>query len=348
DNYALANPCQYCHVPARDGAGFLPIRFEAHCGACHLDGSDGTRLLPVATSEGQPGVQTLEAIKSGGEPGTYWAHLANPNEYFGLGPTLVRKVKVVHRDPWILENLRFLRKGLYADLGIAGILDTYGLASNESPAVLYGEVTNRLDQYASALNARGEQSVRQDLSVSFRNNLNRARKQIMDPAGFLPATPFLTPFQVARPGLAASRRQELLGVADSLTTACQLCHRIENAAITRVQKDQRALIRGRFDHRAHLLDMECLDCHSQIPQGLEDLAAYAESTKAANALPAERATLRVQKLAALRWREREAIQNLPGIKVCVDCHRPGKATQACVTCHDYHPGKPSTGLVTGL
>ena len=327
DKYGLLNPCQYCHVPARDGKGFMPIRFEPHCGECHMDGSRGTGLLPVATGD-QVGVETLDTIKARGEPGTYWAHVANPSEYSSLGPTLYGKTAVVHRDPWVLENLRALRRSLYPGLGMADVLDTYGIASNESPALLYREVADRLGQYASALNARREQAVRQDLTVFFRNNLNRARRQIADPSSFLPAAPFLSLYQSAVPSLTAGKRQAMLTLADSLTSTCRLCHLVENASIARVQKDQRALIRARFDHSAHS-NIDCLDCHSRIPLQLEDLAAYTKKP-----LP--------------RSAEAASIQNLPGIKVCQECHRPGKVSSACTTCHDFHPGKPGTGLVVGM
>lgn len=328
DAYALTDPCQYCHQLDPQKRGFLPIRFEPHCGACHLTGGEGTGLLPTAGAAGpdRPGVATLESIRAGGEPGTYWAQSANANEYSALGAGLIRKFPVVHADPWILQNLRSLRGRLYGDPGMAGLLDTYGLASNESPALLYAEALSRLEEHVDALEARREQAVRQELS-SLRNNLNRARRKTAGEGPFLSAEPFRTPFQASNLRLAEPLRSEAFALADSLTSSCRLCHRVENASIARVQKTQRALLRARFDHGPHLLDMACVDCHSRIPLELEDIAGYTK------AFP--------------RALEREAVQNLPGREKCLDCHRPGKAAAACTTCHDFHPGKPGTGLVGG-
>ena len=65
--------------------------------------------------------------------------------------------------------------------------------------------------------------------------------------------------------------------------------------------------------------LECLDCHTDIP--IAD-GIYAEDLRSA-----ETET------------DRAAIQNLPRIENCQECHEPRQASNRCVTCHYFHPNK---------
>ena len=75
--------------------------------------------------------------------------------------------------------------------------------------------------------------------------------------------------------------------------------------------------RAEFDHRAHILQRRCLDCHAEIP--------IAENAEAVGPVDASL--------------DRAEIQNVPGIDTCRECHRPEVAPTQCVTCHFFHPNK---------
>jgi hypothetical protein len=318
--FSLARPCAYCHEPAGDGRSFRPIDFEDHCGYCHLNGTQGTGSLPVADASdpASAGVETLEMIRARGEPGTRWAQAANPNEYDVL-PGRVKKRVVSHRDPWVLENLRRIRGRLYPGLGVAGTLDTYGLASNENPKILYREAAATLTGYVDDLNARQELAVKQDLN-RIRSFLNATRILLERDDAFPGAAAFTAPYaETAGDGaVTGERRKALFALADTLAHTCRLCHQIDHASIARVQKRQTALIRSRFDHAPHLLDGDCLDCHGGIPLDPVQVAEFNPQT--------------------FDWStDRSAVQNLPGIETCRECHSSRKTTNACVSCHLFHP-----------
>jgi hypothetical protein len=255
-------------------------------------------------------------IRAGGEPGTRWAHTTNPNDYDVLAGR-VKKRMVVHRDPWVLENLRRIRRQLYPGLGVAGVLDTYGLASNENPKILYREAAAALTGYVDDLNPRQELAVKQDLN-RIRSFLNATRILLERDDVFPGMGLFTAPYETGGAAMTEERRAALIALADSLAGACRLCHRIDHAAVARVQKRQTALVRSRFDHAPHLLDGDCQDCHQRIPLDPAQVAEFNPGTF-------DRST------------DRAAIQNLPGIETCRPCHSARKATNACVSCHVFHP-----------
>jgi uncharacterized membrane protein len=110
---------------------------------------------------------------------------------------------------------------------------------------------------------------------------------------------------------------EIEALVDDLTQPCRQCHQVRDATLVRVQKDQRVLHRAEFDHRAHILQLRCLDCHTEIP-----IAAALASAEGVDLS-----------------RDVAATQNLPGIESCRDCHRPGLVSNRCVTCHAFHPDR---------
>jgi hypothetical protein len=119
------------------------------------------------------------------------------------------------------------------------------------------------------------------------------------------------------PNLAPDQVTGMNELAESLTQPCRQCHTVANASIVRVQKDQQVLRRAQFNHRAHIVQRRCLECHIEIP-----IVAQADSAKA---VPASL--------------DRAAIQNVPGIENCRVCHSANEASNRCVTCHYFHPNK---------
>jgi hypothetical protein len=122
------------------------------------------------------------------------------------------------------------------------------------------------------------------------------------------------------PALSKEELNALKTFSLDLTEACRKCHVVSNASILRVQKDQRVLRRSEFNHRAHILQRRCLDCHNKIP--------IADLMKTTAAIDPEK--------------DRSAIQNLPLIQDCKSCHAPDLVSQRCVTCHEFHPDKSRT------
>ena len=88
--------------------------------------------------------------------------------------------------------------------------------------------------------------------------------------------------------------------------------------IARVQEDQRTLRRAEFNHRAHIIEVRCLECHTRIPitENLDASISLYEIDPAS---------------------DHAGILNLPGIEVCRECHNPRLASDRCTTCHLFHP-----------
>jgi hypothetical protein len=113
------------------------------------------------------------------------------------------------------------------------------------------------------------------------------------------------------------RNDAINGLIGDLTETCRRCHLIDRATIARVRDDQDLLRRAEFDHRAHVLQVRCLECHAEIPV-LEHLEGAAETDPEI---------------------DRAATRNLPRIENCQRCHNPRQTSNRCVTCHQFHPDK---------
>ena len=94
-----------------------------------------------------------------------------------------------------------------------------------------------------------------------------------------------------------------------------------------MQSSQSVLERARFNHRPHVLQSGCLDCHREIE--------VEEHLLDPDALKAELDDQAYKELG----KTEAAVQNLPHIEVCADCHNPSRVSNHCVTCHDFHADK---------
>lgn len=321
--------CLYCHLPEPAGGGFAPLDFERQCGDCHLSSRTATPRLPVGDPAAEPpGVLTLEAIRAGGGPGTRWAWFANPAELEVRGDRVAKR-PVYHADPWVMENLRRIRRELHPDEGLSGLLATLapaaGATSRPAEATLYGEAIATLRGRVDELRGRPEPAVQAELA-RLERLLDLAEERLAageaPPDAFTAAAPEdATP----PPERAAALRQ----LALDLTEPCRRCHTVSDGAIRRVAADQRTLDRARFDHRAHVLSRPlCVDCHDVIP----DLMVSLEPGGTVDA------------------DDRAEVFNLPRIATCRECHTPRLASVSCVTCHAYHPetAAPRVGGVARL
>ncbi len=311
----IEKACLYCHIPDPDGKQFRPISFDRSCDACHLTTSTATPALPVAGRGGAPGVETLAGIRAREGTAALWAYYTSENEFVTLGDR-IRKSPVYHKDPWIMDNLARLRDQLYPDIGLASLLQSSADLPPQKVRVLYREAIATLREYATGLRSRPEPEIRSDLR-EINTVLDRIEQKLDDPYTPLDDTKFLLGTLVENPKLTGSQINEIKKVVNELTKPCQQCHIVSNATITRVRSDLRVLRRAEFNHRDHILQRRCLECHTAIPiaEALESNAKIDES------------------------RDRATIRNIPGIETCQQCHQPEQASNRCITCHYFHPNK---------
>ncbi len=318
--------CLECHNPQQDGRHFEAIDFERHCSACHMGGTERTAQfrardpgVPIIRGEGAEvrvslGVETLEAIRRRGGLEDQWAQTASPNEFRTSG-RLVMKTKVYHKDPWIMHNLKAIRRAIYPSLGLADLLVASPDVQPHDVKLLYEEALETLESQAVALRQSSEPWVPNELR-RLNALLRTVRKKLEDHNTVLDESQFLLA-ETENPALPSEQVQALKGFADRLTAVCQKCHRVSNATIARVQKDQRVLRRAKFDHRAHVLQRRCLDCHNSIP-----FLSYLDESTSPSA-----------------DEDHAGIQNLPGIEQCQSCHSSELASNQCSTCHFFHSNK---------
>ncbi|MCG8462765.1 MAG: hypothetical protein MI919_41295, partial [Holophagales bacterium] len=319
----LERACLACHQPTADGRNFEPIDFDLHCDACHLNAGEATPRLAVAEGTGSAdlGVWTLDAIRSSGLPATDWAFYMDPGELRESGRR-VMKTPLHHEDPWVMWNLRHLRKMRFPDAGLADYLTTSPDLDAEGVRALYSEVVETLEVQAVGLRGSPDPGVQEQLR-QIERRLEGVKRVLADPAVPLDETQLLLALSAPvelEPETAEAWDELVAG----LTAPCATCHRVEDATFVRVAADQRTLVRSEFDHGAHVIQRRCLDCHGELPI-LEALSAPVEGEEGAAIGAAETA------------HDRAAIHNLPRIASCRECHRSGQVASRCVDCHLFHP-----------
>jgi hypothetical protein len=321
----IERACLYCHNPRPDGKSFDLIEFDLHCDACHLTTSQdsGPLKLKDPNDPYAPGVETLESIRSRRGPGTTWAYYMNPNEFtLRAGGTKIVKSPVYHEDPWIVENLKRIRRVLYPNLDLIDLLKTTGPISwknTKSPLAKdapYQEALQTLQDYAMGLRGRPEPEIQMELT-KIDSLLEMAQAQLRRQPDMAVNDRFLWAAPQLNPDLTPAQVEDLKIFVDDLTKRCQECHIVSNASIARVQKDQRILNRAEFDHRAHILERRCLECHIEIP---------------IVSRPGDTTVVK-------KSQDRAAIQNIPTIANCRECHNASESSSRCVTCHYFHPNK---------
>jgi hypothetical protein len=320
----VVRACLECHQPTDDGRGFRPIDFDAHCRSCHPMADKQTSLAPIwsGSAPGTPGVRTLSAIRDSREPGTVWSNLMSDAAFSELpGGAGVIKRSLEHRDPWILDNLRFIRRAISPDAGgdALELVPTSGPASDETDADVYADAIRLLEEQVDALRGRGEEELRPEIQRAD-SLLASARARIRNPVRLARERMSTEKPAAGTPPL-ADDPQAWSDLAQTLSSQCQKCHRIEDAVIARVQTDQKVLDRALFDHRAHVLDGSCTDCHYRIQ-------VYPD-------MPAPEGQLVYGYVDV----DSSSCQNLPPIGNCRECHTPREAASDCVTCHHFHVNK---------
>lgn len=305
----MEGACFSCHEPEAGGRSFQPISFERHCDACHITASESTPYLPSGAGAG---VSTLAQIRAQAGPASLWANYSDPNEFRDRGGE-VQKRPVYHEDPWILYNLRKLRRDIYPSTELADLLRSSADVPAGKGRVLHEEAIASLEAQIQALRGEPSRDVQDELQA-LTELLGQVRRRLDDPYAPVDETRFRVNAgdQAGTVDVAAYQ-----AVVDSLTGPCQSCHVVEKATIKRVQTDQRALARAEFDHGDHVIHARCLDCHSGIP--VREFVAADEDA------PVEV--------------DRAEIQNLPTIATCQSCHSGKAAPDQCTSCHLFHPDK---------
>ena len=308
--------CLECHEPDDRGAGFRPVDFDRHCDACHLTESTGTPRLPMGgpSDPDAPGVLTLEDFRSEWGPEARWTAFTNPDDFRRMGGYVTRR-PVYHEDPWILANLRRIRATLHPDLGLGDLLSTGvdGGTVLAEEGELYEEAIGTLRERLAVLRGLPSREVGEEIR-RLEEVLVLAEERLMSGEGTDSIAPFLPTSRSTE--LSADHAERLERLALELTTPCRRCHVVTDAAIQRVQKDQRTLVRAEFDHRAHLVQRpDCLSCHGAIPRILDGEPKGEDD-------PTDVA----------------ATQNLPTVATCRECHTREQAASTCVSCHRFHPG----------
>ena len=317
--------CLTCHVPAADARGFQPISFDAACSDCHLNGDVESAELPIqpdrTTIVGDSadgvgltlGVETLETVRARRGPGEQWARRTSA-ALFDVDDGFVVKTDVTHADPWILHNLRRLRRAIYPSGGLADLLAVSAEVAPADEAELYAEALETLRAEADGLRGQDEEWVQAAL-LELDRTMGALETRIGDPNTTLNDARFR--FGVRDSRLSDAQLGGIDAFAARLAEPCAACHAVERATIRRVRQAQSVLRRARFNHRAHVIQRGCLDCHTRIP--------FAELLGAEG--PVDAAV------------DNAAIQNVPTIETCRSCHAANVVAARCVTCHDFHPGR---------
>ncbi|MCH9031102.1 MAG: hypothetical protein IIB00_02440, partial [candidate division Zixibacteria bacterium] len=327
----IEKACLTCHEPDPDGSNFARLDFEKHCADCHLTGGMESAALNVDGKNGdKAGVETLEMIRKRMGPRARWAYYMNPNEFeTKAGGRKVVKSPLHHADPWILENLNVLRRQLYPELELAELTKASGEVGLANVNDVHSEALEKLQAYSDELKSRPEEELA--IEIKTIDSLIRKLRREIELESFtssprLTEKSFFDPTSATLdPSLSPEKIDELKGLVVALTgkdnKLCQQCHTVQYASVMRVSAEQEILNRVEFNHRAHILESGCLDCHTDIPVTSEMSAGKTVDS-----------TL-----------DRAAVQNIPGIKNCRSCHTSSGASTNCVSCHLFHPNKNNRG-----
>ncbi|MCG8669239.1 MAG: cytochrome c family protein, partial [Pseudomonadales bacterium] len=317
DTQSLSTPeesCVYCHVPTPDGKSFMPLNFDNSCDACHLTSATSTARLPLAQND-EPGVRNLDYFRNAAGPDAQWAEFMPPGEFRESGGRLITKKPLHHRDPWVMANLRMLRDRLYENGGLADLLRTSADVPPDEVRDLYGEAVLTLREHMRGLRGSEEPEVQAELT-RVEAALDTIEDRISNPYASLDESRFILDL-VPRDDVAQEDKEEIEAVIADLTEACRDCHPISQATIVRPPQSLGKMKRAEFNHRSHILQRSCLDCHNVIPIaerfGDRDEVSHAD--------------------------DHAGIVNLPTIETCQECHTPAGAGDSCVSCHLFHPDK---------
>lgn len=340
---APTQTCRRCHLPDGSGGAFRPIAFDTACASCHPGPNArignlplraaGSRLVEVI--DGEPllrvGVEAPATPRQRRGPGEEWAQHASDSDYRITG-SRISKLRVEHRDPWVLHNLRQLREALYPGSAAAALLDARPMAPTVSRAdrapeaaeAAYMDAIAGLRQRRDGLRDQPEIWVQSELE-EIERWLGQVEDRLEGGAEPLPAEWFdPTP----NPLLDDETRAELLDLASRLSAPCATCHQIDGAAVVAVPRKPGSLRATRFDHAPHRQQLDCATCHPRVstPLAPDETGGSLADVSAPDAAAPSPPRL-----------------DLPGIETCRTCHVEERTELSCVSCHIYHPTSAHAG-----
>jgi hypothetical protein len=194
------------------------------------------------------------------------------------------KKRVMHKDAWVIYNLNQLRKAM----------DLSGLMQSENEPSGFSNAQSQMRMALQSLAGSGNTELQNQIALadSMLMKLNVSEKQLIG---------------------GDTLNAETASIVQKLSQPCRECHMLKNSAILWVNGRQNQLVRANFNHRAHIVQRKCLDCHYRI--GIN--ATGADSVRAIRD-------------------DRSAVQNLPDKTECAKCHNGNETTQRCITCHEFH------------
>jgi hypothetical protein len=328
----LGRGCEACHRSTADLAGFEPTSFDRQCAVCHAEGG----VLPAMTDPVAEDLVTLppSARAAAGATGGYGVRRPGRGRLVVSGLT--------HRDPWVLQNLRSLSRGLYtaADVEARVALETrMGELERARSGALADAATADLQQRIVELHDRPpdggseapdagtsggaprSQRVLDRLVLELERRLSGRAAPISLAAtlsderalesALAAARARLTTLtdRLATPAASPDERARRTEAIFSIVSPCLTCHQLQDGrALAPVTAGARRLVHARFTHAPHVIQVGCETCHDAI-------AGSATTTDV----------------------------NIPGIDTCRACHATGQAPSGCVACHRYHPS-PDVGF----
>ena len=203
---------------------------------------------------------------------------------------------------------------MYPTASLADLLRTSAHVPPTDRWVLYDEALKTVRSYTGELHGRDDEGIHRT-AHEFEQMVDVLEQRIADPATRLDDAPFgLGPVD---PRLTIDQIAEIEAFAERVAQPCRKCHTVSQATIRRVQTDQSILRRARFNHRPHVIQRGCLDCHERIP--------FADLVGSRRPVGAEI--------------DAATIQNIPAIATCRQCHTADLVSDRCVTCHEFHPSE---------
>ena len=333
---AVDATCAACHEPTPDGSRHLAIDFELHCASCHLQSGVTTDWLDVAEGSGDVGVETLATIRASGEPGSLWAASMSESQFLERRGR-ARKIRIEHRDPWILHNLSRLAELSGQSRSLQGLIEArpdLERASAPLAVELYAEALAELERRREALSGHPDSRVQAELAA-LDELIARASRT---PVSQLSAEDVSAFVSLGAGAVSSDVDAEVLrDLEQGLVSPCDVCHLVERSAIARVESEQRAFFAAGFNHAKHALGTSCLDCHQRIDlEGVLDAqAADSDSTTArAEGSESEDGT-------------ESSVLNLPALANCTECHNRAASDAGCALCHTYHSGSHEQASIVG-
>ena len=222
--------CTRCHVPSPENRDFLPLAFETHCAECHeQDGWLGT----------------VEAVEAGFVS-------APPAGDATLERGRVLRVRVRHRDPWVVSNWHALRRRVDA-------------AGYQREARVLRARLERLQKRLASVGqaAPGSQPPPAVLTLGARSQLERAIAEAEGRLRVLSGAPDAS----EAPPLAPAAERAAAAALEAVSAPCRACHVPDSAgAFAPVRAARHVLTSAAFVHAPHVMYADCARCHAGVAQ----------------------------------------------------------------------------------